>query len=288
MESSKKPVKVLTKVAKGIAFGDVSNAAVRNILTEVSKQVFGGITEQEMQDTLDFFEWKCPYTGRDLRDEIENKRGGYATDHIYPQNAKCCGLNVKGNLIIVDKKANGEKQGKSVEEFFNNPNSKVLQGVDFKTREDRLNKIKEFQKMCGYDAFSIKQQLAPLLSMRYNNVRKEQECCIDDAIEILKTLGIALVTPIKEFKTVKKNKSVPDILFYIAGIQVVEDKFKKELLEKKKATFILTYESGVVKQSPWKAEQFDILSGLRSNIQSRPFWRNKDQEGLVKVEVTID
>jgi hypothetical protein len=57
----------LTKVAKGIAYGDVSNIAVRNILTEISKSINGNFTEQEMYDTLDFFDWKCPYTGKDLR-----------------------------------------------------------------------------------------------------------------------------------------------------------------------------------------------------------------------------
>ena len=57
---------LLTKVAKGVAFGDVSNQAVRNILTELSKTIYGGITEQEMEDTMAFFDWKCPYTGRPL------------------------------------------------------------------------------------------------------------------------------------------------------------------------------------------------------------------------------
>ena len=45
-------MKLLTKVAKGVAFGDVSNQAVRNILTELSKKLYGGITEQEMYDTI--------------------------------------------------------------------------------------------------------------------------------------------------------------------------------------------------------------------------------------------
>ena len=101
---------LLTKVAKGVAFGDVSNQAVRNILTELSKKLYGGITEQEMYDTMENeFGWKCPYTGRDLKASVLAKDGTYATDHIYPQNRIDCGLNVKGNLIIVDRKANAEK-----------------------------------------------------------------------------------------------------------------------------------------------------------------------------------
>jgi hypothetical protein len=92
-----------------VAFGDVSNQSIRNILTEISKSIGGRFTEQEMYDTLDFFDWKCPYTGKDLRPLIEGNLGGYATDHIYPQNKEWCGLNVKGNLIIVDRAANDKK-----------------------------------------------------------------------------------------------------------------------------------------------------------------------------------
>lgn len=59
----------------GIAYGDVSNMAVRNILTEISKRIAGRFTVQEMYDTLDYFDWRCPYTGKDLRPLIEAKVG---------------------------------------------------------------------------------------------------------------------------------------------------------------------------------------------------------------------
>ena len=55
---------LLTKVATGVAFGDVSNQAIRNILTEISKSIGGKFTDQDMKDTLDYFDWKCPYTGK--------------------------------------------------------------------------------------------------------------------------------------------------------------------------------------------------------------------------------
>jgi hypothetical protein len=106
---------LLTKVAKGTAYGDVSNAAIRNILAEISRKGFGAVTEQDMQDALDYFDGKCPYTGRNIQDAIDGKLGGYATDHIVPQNKEHCGLNVKGNLIIVDKQANAEKRDKTFE-----------------------------------------------------------------------------------------------------------------------------------------------------------------------------
>ncbi len=271
---------LLTKVARGIAFGDVSNASVRNILTEISKRVYGGITEQELHDTMDFFDWKCPYTGKDLKAAVKQGLGGHATDHIDPQNRECCGLNVKGNLVIVDKAANSEKGNKTVEEFFGNKNSKVLAGVDAQTREARLKKIREFQKICGYDPIELKKTLSPLLKQYYDNVRAEQEKRIEDALKTARLTPLAVQKKAVKVRSGKKQ-ALPAIVFSPAD----EAAFKKELLIRKKATFVLTYDSGAVKESPWKADNMNESSNLRGNIQSRPFWRNKNKEGLVKVEV---
>ena len=108
----------LTRAAKGIPFGSVSNTAVRNILTELSKKLMGGIKEIEMEDTLREFGWRCPYTGRDLRASIAAKDGSYVTDHIYPQNQQWCGLNVKGNLVYVDARANEAKLDQDIKTFL--------------------------------------------------------------------------------------------------------------------------------------------------------------------------
>ena len=278
--------KLLTKVAKGVAYGDVSNYSIRNILTVISESIAGDFTEQEMYDTLDYFDWKCPYTGKDLRYLIENDLGGYATDHIYPQNRKWCGLNVKGNLIIVDKKANSKKSDKDVETFLLT-DTEVLGNTDEQTRRARLAKIREFQKECGYDPEKIRNVVGPLMENRYREVRAKQEQCIRDTLEALKTVNIhAVVVPsVTEKKTKKRaTKALPELVFYPAD----EMQFKEELMKTKKARFALTYETGVIKKSVWKAESFDASSNLRANIQSRPFWRKKDQEGLVKVEVYID
>ena len=277
---------ILTKVAKGVAFGDVSNQSVRNILTEISKSICGQFTEQEMYDTLDFFDWKCPYTDKDLRPLIEGNLGGYATDHIYPQNKEWCGLNVKGNLIIVDRAANDKKHNQDVETFLLNDQD-VLGNLDEQTRRMRLEKIKEFQKQCGYDPEQIRNVVSPLMQARYNEVRTEQEKYIDDVLDALKTINLyAVSAPITTVSASKGNRhqALPDIIFYPSD----EEQFKNELLRTKKAHFVLTYQSGVKKTSPWMADRFDITSNLRANIQSKPFWRKKTQEGLMKVEVYIN
>lgn len=281
---------LLTKVVKGVAFGDVSNQAIRNILTEISKNISGSFTEQEMEDTLEYFDWKCPYTGRDLRKSIEDKDGSYATDHIYPQNREWCGLNVKGNLVIVDKKANAQKHDKDVDTFILE-DTKVLGGLDMKTRQERLQKIKDFQKDCGYDPEQIRNVVRPFMIARYDEVRAEQEKHISDTMDALNAIGIHNITKKLTFKTTttvtatkKKRKFIPELIFHPAD----EGLFKVELLNSKKAFFELTYATGEVKRSPWNAEKFKTTSDLKGNIESKTFWRNKDKEGLVKVEVFVE
>lgn len=277
---------ILTKVAKGIAYGDVSNSSIRNILTEISKSIGGGMTEQEMYDTLDFFDWKCPYTGKDLREAIENRRGGYATDHIYPQNKEWCGLNVKGNLVLVDKAANAKKGGNDVETFLLNDTT-VLGNLDQETRQARLEKIKEFQKKCGYDPEKIRTIVSPLLKKRYSEVREEQEKCISDAMDALRNIGIKVVSPTvvaKEPVKHMKKSCLTEIVFHPED----EETFKQELLQRKKAHFLLSYDSGATKETEWKANHFTEESNLRANIQGRPFWRKRKSEGLIKVDVYIE
>ena len=283
---------LLTKVAKGVAYGDVSNISIRNILTEISKQISGRFTEQEMFDTLEFFGWRCPYTGKDLKPLIENDLGGYAADHVYPQNRIWCGLNVKGNLIIVDKAANQRKRDLDVDTFLLT-DTKIITDIDVmgRTRQERLDKIKEFQALCGYDPNKIRTEISQILNERYDALRTEQEKCIGEALGALANISILPIS-VRSVKTTSSpvsttsstSKTITELVFYPAD----EKEFKRELIKRKKAKFILSYDSGAVKESFWDAKDFDESSNLRGNIQSRPFWRNKKAEGLIKVEVLVD
>lgn len=288
-------MKLITKVVKGVAYGDVSNQAIRNILTEISKSINGSFTEQEMYDTMDFFGWRCPYTGRDLRKSLKDGDGSYATDHIYPQNREWCGLNVKGNLVIVDKKANAAKRDKDVETFLLT-DTKELTDIDLQglTRAQRLQKIKDFQALCGYDPDKIRTVISPILKARYDVLRDDQEACISHTLDELKGIGVKTITkPTLPAVTVsttagkskrKKGNSRVELVFCPAD----EEQFKTELLKRKSARFVLTYDSGAVKTTSWDASKFKITSDLRGNIESKTFWRNAGKEGLVRVEVFID
>lgn len=82
----------------------------------------------------------------------------------------------------------------------------------------------------------------------------------------------------------RKHAATTELVFSPAD----EKQFKTALLNRKKAHFILTYSSGKIVTSAWDARNFTAASNLRANIQSKTFWRNKDIEGLIKVEVFID
>ena len=286
-------VKLLTKVAKGVAFGDVSNQAIRNILTEISKSIYGGITEQEMEDTMEYFNWECPYTGRSLKKSIKDDDGSYVTDHICPQNKDWCGLNVKGNLVIVDKKANNAKGKLDIDTFMMTDSDFWNKaGIDLSTRMARLKKIKDFQKNCNYDSDKVRVEISLILNNHYTHIREEQEKCIDEIKDNLEKAGIHIPTLVVR-KTIaakvvavggKKIDETPELIFYPSDEQV----FKAGLLTSKKAHFVLTYDSGVEKKTFWDARNFEHSSSLRGNIQSKTFWRSGRAEGLVKVEVYID
>ena len=267
-----------TKVARGIAFGDVSNSAIRNILSEISIDIDGRITEQDMYDALDFFDWKCPYTGKDLRNAIENSLGGYATDHIVPQNKEECGLNIRGNLVIVDKEANARKGNKNVAEFLLDEKNDALLGSNMNVRKERLDKIKKFQKKFGYDPEQMREALQPELVKIYDSVRKTQE-------ELIK--GIEGKLGVKKTRTkvalVPAKKKTPELILEPAD----ENAFKEMLLSSKRAEFSLTYDTGITKVSLWKADKISEDSSIRANIQSRPFWRKRNSEGLVQVVARV-
>ena len=230
---------LLTKVSKGVAFGDVSNIAVRNVLTEISKAIYGGITETEMEDTMNYFNWKCPYTGRDLKASVDAKDGSYASDHLYPQNKDWCGLNVKGNLVIVDAQANSAKGRMDVKTFMETDSKFWTDlGIDKAERAKRLKKIEDFQRACGYDPKTIRDAVSPLLVSYYDDVRTEQEKMIATCLGELDTVGIHTLskskpapaasvpttTPVASATKSKKHGRLPALLFHPAD----EDVFKAD------------------------------------------------------------
>ena len=178
--------KGLSKAAKGIQTGDVANPSIRNILTLISVYI-GDITTQDIIETCQYFNYKCPYTGRDLSKEILAKMAGgkaanIVLDHIVPQNKIFCGLNIKGNLIWVDKNANERKGDKSFEDFILT-DQEILNTSTAIERQARIDKIKAFQQLCNYQPETIAKIVSPMLEKIYNDIQLLQ---IDSAAQIIK------------------------------------------------------------------------------------------------------
>ena len=178
--------KGLSKAAKGIQTGDVANPAVRNILTMISVYL-GDITAQDVDETNKYFNFTCPYTGRDLTNEILTKMSGgkapnIVLDHIVPQNRIDCGLNVKGNLVWADKEANERKGDKSFEEFILT-DEEIVKTSTLAERQARVQRIKLFQQLCNYDPIKIAQQISPMLEKVYTDIQIAQ---VNSAAQIIK------------------------------------------------------------------------------------------------------
>lgn len=154
-----------TKAARGMHKADVANNAIRNILSN-----FSVITEEDIYASEKFFDWKCPYTGRDLKDDILSGKPTVELDHIVGINRFECGINVVGNLIYSDKTANREKGKMSYIDYINS-----LPGLSPKEKKERIDKINKFQKHFKYNPDEIKIKLQPTLEKIYKEVEDNQD-----------------------------------------------------------------------------------------------------------------
>lgn len=194
------------KAGRGIQLGDVANSAIRNILTALGNDLYGKFDWEKQEETLKFFDYYCPYTGRLLVDPKTNEWiGDIALDHIVPINKDECGLNVMGNFLVVDKKANGEKGKKTVEDFLRN-NDGVLAGIDVAIREARLTKIKEFQKKYNCDCVQIKNSIEKELL----NIYSETQQFLRDRLEKIKKV-ILVGEQLDNFITEQEKNTVEKI-----------------------------------------------------------------------------
>ena len=89
----------------------------------------GGITKEQWVDMMNFFEWRCAYSGETLSKQTRS------IDHIIPL-AKG-GLNEPWNCVPMTKSYNSSKQTSNIDEWY------ITQ--DFYS-EERLNKIYEWQE----------------------------------------------------------------------------------------------------------------------------------------------
>ena len=78
--------------------GDAANTFIRVILSDAGT-ILGGITEDDWEQTLAYFNWRCAYTGAKLI-------GGHIErDHAISMNREHCGIHLYGNVLPATKEA---------------------------------------------------------------------------------------------------------------------------------------------------------------------------------------
>ena len=115
------------------------NAANRR---RAKKQAQGsGITTEQWTEMMQYFDWKCAYSGETLNKKIRS------VDHIIPLDKG--GANEIWNLVPMHKFYNSSKQAKDMLEWYKQQ--------DFFS-EERLIKIREWQEY-AYNKYYIKEGL---------------------------------------------------------------------------------------------------------------------------------
>jgi hypothetical protein len=183
---------------------DVANVAVRNILGEVSLSLFDDVNNEYLKKAAEFFHYKCPYTGDDIKDEILRwDLSNLNMDHIIPLNRDNVGLNVRGNTVLVRKKANSSKSSKSYIEFLIKYGKE--NGIDDDIIEERIKRIEEFQTEFGFNYDLISDIIKTDVQEFYAKV-----------IENQKTLARKIISKVnKETMKVKGGIDLTDYIDYL-------------------------------------------------------------------------
>ena len=109
--------------------GDAANAFIRVLLSDAG-ELAGGLSDDEWDETLQYFDNRCAYTDEPItKDSAEE-------EHAIPINREHCGLHLYGNVLPATKAANRAKGGQHYRDFVDDA--------------ERLRKIEDFMNEAGY------------------------------------------------------------------------------------------------------------------------------------------
>lgn len=134
--------KLMASTIKRTNPGDAANIFVRCMLSDLS-DMLGGCSKEDIDKTIKYFDYKCPFTGDDIRELYYSDN--WVLDHLIPHNRTDLGLNIYGNLIVTTKETNAKKSKKDFETF-------IMNDTDGTEEEKylRIQKLKKFQHDSGY------------------------------------------------------------------------------------------------------------------------------------------
>ena len=105
-------------------------------MSDVS-DLLGGFSPDDLNKTVEYFDYKCPYTGEAISVEWNAKK--YVLDHLIPHNRESVGLHLFGNIIITTRKINARKATKLFKDFIRCG----TKGTD-EEKNARIQKIRNF------------------------------------------------------------------------------------------------------------------------------------------------
>lgn len=158
--------------------GDAANIFVRCMLSDIS-DILSGFSNEELEKTVEYFDYKCPYTGEDISVEYKSKK--WVLDHLIPHNRESIGLNLYGNIIVTTKETNAKKSAKSFEDFIRYE----TKGTE-EEKEKRIKKIRQFQQDAGYfEKVKNVDELKELCKKSYDEIQNKLKSFLKEYENIL-------------------------------------------------------------------------------------------------------
>lgn len=248
--------------------GDAANIFIRVILSDAGA-LLGGLSEDEWDRTLAYFDGRCAYTGAELID------GQVDRDHAIPMNQMHCGLHLFGNVLPTTRAVNRKKGSKHYREF-------VTDGA-------MLERIEAFVVESGYTGRVA--QLGDL--QRYCQAQYK---AIDSLCRVNRGYLRSLLAVEEPARSVATRRPTPprrrldrDGVLPIHLDPESEADFKSALLREKRAYMTIHYSDGSSEVKTWNAARFTETSHVKGNLRSRPQFRSGTWQklGITKVEVSI-
>ena len=247
--------------------GDAANTFVRVILSDAGA-LLGGLTDEEWQRTLGWFDGRCAYTGGEL-DENRTEQ-----DHAVPMNRKHCGLHLYGNVLPATREANRRKAGKHYRDFVEHPN--------------RLERIEAFIRQSGYwDKVSVLGDLQHYCEAQYRSI--DAHCRVNR--QYLENLTSEALRQGAESQPDPPEPSSPALtssdILPITLVPPSSEAFLDAILRERRAWIVELHRDGRKVERLWEAGNMSASSNVIGNLRSRPRYRKGAWQRLGIQELVV-
>ncbi len=158
---------------------EVAESFVKCMLSDISEHL-GYFTKDELDRTVRYFDYKCPYTGQDIRQSFYHD--DYVIDYLIPMDISSWGLHLYGNIIVTTREVLKRKR----RNFFENFIYHCTEGTE-EERIQRIEKIRNFQEpyLFHYRKIQKNEALKELCKSKYNSILEQLEKLESDYLSII-------------------------------------------------------------------------------------------------------